>query len=193
MTTRQSLGLALCGRGRMGAMVADIARERGHRVLVQLGAAENPGGRGLSPSALEGVDVVADFSAAPAVLDNVRAAARAGRRVVLGTTGWDSQPAAHEELARIVKESGIGLIASPNFSLGMHLFKKLVETAASLAAADDEIDVWLEEAHHAGKADHPSGTALLLARSMLRRLPHKTGLLTSLPDGKVPHETWSRH
>lgn len=185
MTKR--LSVTCCGSGRMGSLVAAIARERGHEVRV-LDSKSNAGGAGLSREALRGVDVVVEFSVASSALDNVRRAALAGCPIVLGATGWDREPGATDALRRIQEETGVGLLWSPNFSLGMHLFRKVVEEAASLLAADAELDAWIEEAHHAGKADHPSGTALLLARAILDRVPRKTGLLTSLPEGPVPRD-----
>lgn len=176
------LALALLGTGRMGAAVAAIAEERGHGVVARFGSAD--AATPLPP----GTDVAIDFSRADAVLLNARKAAAARCGLVLGTTGWDRDAAARDALAAAVREAGIGAVVAPNFSFGMHLFRKLVQEAARLAADDHELDLWLEEEHHRLKADHPSGTALSLARGMLERLPRKTHVLSALPDGPVPRD-----
>ncbi len=184
--TDRKLAVAACGVGRMGAAVAAIAEERGHRVALRLDSRTNREGAGLSRESLRGVDVVLEFSVPATALINARRAAEAGCAVVLGATGWDREPGARDELARIQARTGAGILAAPNFSLGMRLFRKVVEEAAALVDADAELDIWLEEAHHAGKADHPSGTALLLARAILDRVERKRDLLAELPDGPVP-------
>ena len=61
---------------------------------------------------------------------------------------------------------GIGIVVAPNFSTGVVLFDAIVAQAAKLFAAQPEFGAFLHEAHHAAKKDAPSGTALLLKRSM---------------------------
>jgi 4-hydroxy-tetrahydrodipicolinate reductase len=78
---------------------------------------------------------------------------------VIGTTGWQ----AHEPALRALAErSGIGVLASANFSLGLNAFLLVVEEAARRFAAHSDYGGWIHEAHHAMKKDAPSGTALLL-------------------------------
>ena len=186
--TKKQLTVAACGIGRMGCLVASIARERGHRVALELSSMTNVEGSGLTPNALRGVDVVLEFSRASAALLNARRAAEAGCAVVVGTKGWESESTAQAEFARLAEVHGVGILAAPNFSLGMRVFRKIVEAAAAAASADEELDLWIEEVHHAGKADHPSGTALMLARVALERLPRKREILTELPAGAVPRD-----
>lgn len=177
-----SLSIALWGTGRMGALVGDIATARGHRVVARLGSSSEGG------ALPKGTDVAIDFSVASAVMPHVVEAARSRCALVLGTTGWDREPGARERVQSIVRESGIGAIVAPNFSFAAHLFRRMVEHAAALAARDDEMDAWIEETHHRMKADHPSGTALALARAVLERLPRKRAIATTLADGPVAHD-----
>jgi 4-hydroxy-tetrahydrodipicolinate reductase len=109
------------------------------------------------------VDVAIDFTTPDAVLTNIPALARQRINVVLGTTGWQQ----HElRLREAVAAAGIGIVAAPNFSTGVVLFEALVQRAARLFAGQNEFGAWIHEAHHAMKKDAPSGTALLLKRSM---------------------------
>ena len=60
----------------------------------------------------------------------------------------------------------MGIVAAPNFSTGVVLFEAIVAHAAKLFASAEDFGAFLHEAHHAAKKDAPSGTALLLKRSM---------------------------
>jgi 4-hydroxy-tetrahydrodipicolinate reductase len=89
--------------------------------------------------------------------------ARRGLNVVLGTTGWQQHEA---ELRQAILNAGTGIVAAPNFATGVVLFESIVSHAAALFAGHEAFGAWLHEAHHATKKDAPSGTALLLKRSM---------------------------
>jgi 4-hydroxy-tetrahydrodipicolinate reductase len=108
------------------------------------------------------VDVAIDFSLGGAVSANLAALAARKINVVVGATGWQDQ---EPELRAIVGRAGIGVLASANFSIGMNVFRFLVERAAR---SFDGIDAgaWIHEAHHAAKKDAPSGTAILLLDAM---------------------------
>ena len=108
------------------------------------------------------VDVAIEFSHADAVAKNLSALAARHVNVVIGTTGWQDQETA---LRGIVDRSGIGVLASANFSLGMNVFRALVEDAAKKFAALD-VGAWIHEGHHSAKKDAPSGTALMLLKTM---------------------------
>jgi len=111
-------------------------------------------------------DVAVDFSIGPAVRANVIRLAERRLNVVIGTTGWSDDEAACREVA---ERAGIGVIASPNFALGMHVFRTVVEHAARLFASQTDVGAWIHELHHAAKKDAPSGTALMLQRAMAAR------------------------
>ncbi len=66
----------------------------------------------------------------------------------------------------LVEESGIGVVAAANFSLGVNLFLALTSRAADLFEPHEEFGAWIHEIHHAAKIDAPSGTALALRQAM---------------------------
>lgn len=167
--------LALVGRGRMGGAVASLARASGYEVVLELGAADNPGGSGLTPESLAAVDVVIELTRPDAVLENVRRVAAAGRPMVVGTTGWDAHL---DEVRAAVEKAGTGLVYGSNFSVGVHITRRLVELMARLADRFPEYDPFVLEHHHRGKADAPSGTALRLGETLLAGIGHKTRLET---------------
>jgi len=155
--------ILLVGHGKMGKLVASLAGEYG----CELGGIVDPASAAHAGNADDerwrGIDVAIDFSSPDAVLANVPALAGLGVNVVLGTTGWQHHEAA---LRDAVARAGSGIVAAPNFSTGVVLFEAIVAHAARVFAAQDEFGAWLHEAHHATKKDAPSGTALLLKRSI---------------------------
>ena len=102
----------------------------------------------------EPFDVLVDFTQPEATLEHAAWCRSAGRRMVVGTTGLSpEQRVALETVAREV-----GVVFSPNMSVGVNLCFKLIETAARVLGED--FDVEIVEAHHRHKVDAPSGTAL---------------------------------
>ncbi|HJZ77391.1 MAG TPA: dihydrodipicolinate reductase C-terminal domain-containing protein [Vicinamibacterales bacterium] len=155
--------LLLVGHGKMGRMVESIAAEYECEIAGVLDPASSAHGGGADAARWSGVEVAVDFSTPDSVPVNVPALAKRGINLVVGTTGWS----AHEPaVRRAVADSGAGIVVAPNFSIGMVLFDALVAHAAQLFAAQPEFGAFIHEAHHATKKDAPSGTALLLQRSM---------------------------
>lgn len=157
--------IALIGNGAMGQLVAAEAKAAGDEVATIVTSKD----RDLNPDALaekfRGHDVAIDFSIGEAVLRNIEACALAHVPLVEGTTGWK----AHETTAKqIVNEHGAALVYGPNFSIGVHLFYRIVERAAALFSSVDGYAPFIEEAHHMRKRDAPSGTALHLRELMAK-------------------------
>jgi 4-hydroxy-tetrahydrodipicolinate reductase len=99
-------------------------------------------------------DVLIDFTRPDASMDFIEQCRRAGKKVVIGTTGYSD-----EQKARINKAAeDIAIVLAPNFSVGVNLSLKLLEMAAKVMG--DYTDIEIIEAHHRHKVDAPSGTAL---------------------------------
>ena len=105
-----------------------------------------------------------DFTRPEAALGNALAAVAAGAAPVVGTSGLS--PADVDRLEAACREAGLGGIVAPNFAVGAVLMVHLAELAAPFFEAVEVV-----EAHHAGKADAPSGTALATARRLAARKP----------------------
>jgi 4-hydroxy-tetrahydrodipicolinate reductase len=172
--------LAILGYGRMGRAVEEIAHARGHEVTAILDIAENEAGNGINAAALKGAEVAIDFSAGDAVLPNVRSCAQLGVGIVVGTTGWEAD---RDEVERAVRSAEGALLHSPNFSVGMLFFLRVVENAARLVNRLDEFDVHLSETHHRHKKDHPGGTARRLADILVNEIDRKESWSTALTEG----------
>ena len=157
--------MTILGDGHLGWAVANAAAARGECTPV-LG---RPVGRRHDPASLDGSGCVIDASRGDAVAANVAAGLDAGvQRFVIATTGWTDDRAAVESMLR---STGAAAVVSPNFSLGIALFGRLVETAAALFGGVDGFDPYLVEWHRRAKVDRPSGTALDLASRLATHHP----------------------
>lgn len=170
--------LLLLGRGKTGALVAEVARQRGHQVEV-LRSAENPHASAITPQRLAPIDGVIDFTTPHAVLENIEACIRARKNMVVGTTGWYGEI---PKVQRMVEEARTGFLYGPNFSRGVNLFFDAARMAA--AALRQGYSGQIFERHHAHKKDAPSGTAAQL-QGMVRDASGAELEITSFREGDV--------
>ncbi len=152
------MNFLVLGRGKTGAMVADVSLERRHHVRI-LCAADNRDASALTADFLAASDVVIDFTTPASVVANAEACIRARKNIVIGTTGWYDQV---PRLRDMVLEAKTGFLYGSNFSIGVNLFFEIVKAAAP--ALNDEYRGQIFERHHAQKKDAPSGTALTLQK-----------------------------
>ncbi|MDP9172152.1 MAG: dihydrodipicolinate reductase, partial [Acidobacteriota bacterium] len=115
------------------------------------------------PEPLEGADVAIEFTQPSAVLANIEQAAALGIPLVVGTTGWLDRI---DHVREVVAKEGTGLIWSPNYSVGVNAFFRIVSEAAKLLSGAPEYEAWAWEIHHSAKKDAPSGTLLKLVDEM---------------------------
>ncbi|HET7531310.1 MAG TPA: 4-hydroxy-tetrahydrodipicolinate reductase [Mycobacteriales bacterium] len=137
----------LGARGRMGSEVCravDAADDMSLVAGVDAGDDRTP---------LTGADVVVDFTAPDAVMDNIRWCLDQGVHVVVGTTGFDDK---RLDTVRtwLADQPGRGVIVAPNFGIGAVLMMRFAAVAAPYF---DSVEII--ELHHPGKVDAPSGTA----------------------------------
>lgn len=109
-------------------------------------------------------DVLIDFTRPEVTLANLEICRKAGRCIVIGTTGFTT-----EQKQRIVEAAAeIPVVLAPNMSVGVNLCFKLLETAARVLG--DAVDIEIIEAHHRHKVDAPSGTALRMGEIVAQAL-----------------------
>lgn len=108
--------------------------------------------------AIEKADVYMSFTTPTAEAHNLPIVADAGKRIVMGTTGFTS-----EQMEKIQKAvlGKIPAVFSPNFALGVNILFRLTQVCK---AFPPEYDLSITEIHHTGKRDAPSGTAKKLAK-----------------------------
>lgn len=103
---------------------------------------------------LDSFDVLVDFSRPEASLAYLERCRSAGKKMVIGTTGFDA--AGKQHIAAAARDTAI--VFAPNMSVGVNLCFKLLDIAARVLG--EQADVEIVEAHHRHKVDAPSGTAL---------------------------------
>jgi 4-hydroxy-tetrahydrodipicolinate reductase len=109
-------------------------------------------------------DVLIDFTRPEPTLAHLEVCRQAGRRMVIGTTGFSD-----EQKARIAAAAqDIAIVFAPNMSVGVNLCLKLLDMAARVLG--DDVDVEIIEAHHRYKVDAPSGTALRMGEVVAEAL-----------------------
>jgi len=155
--------VAIVGYGKMGRMIERFAQERGHEIALKLDEFNNANFEGITPANFAGVDVAIDFSVPGAAVGNIERIAALGVNLVIGTTGWLEQM---DHVKSVVNNAGIGLIWSPNYSVGVNAFFRIVAEAAKLLSEAPEYEAWAWEIHHSAKKDAPSGTLLKLVSEM---------------------------
>jgi 4-hydroxy-tetrahydrodipicolinate reductase len=148
--------LAIIGYGKMGKMVESLAPEYGFTVHARVDIGDN-----FAKAA--GADVAIEFTAPSEVSKNVEALAALGIPMVIGTTGWADQM---DRVRAAVEKHNTGLVWSPNFSIGVNVFFRLVRDAAKLLENEPQYGAWAWEIHHNTKKDAPSGTLLKLVEEM---------------------------
>ena len=140
---------------------------------------------------LANADVVIDFSAPGGLrtLLQSNGDAFSGKAIVIGTTGLDE--ALHGLIRTAAQKSAV--IQSANYSVGVNLMLGVVAAAARVLPAE-RFDVEIIETHHRHKADAPSGTALLLGRTVAdaratrleeSRRDGRTGQTGERPEGEI--------
>jgi 4-hydroxy-tetrahydrodipicolinate reductase len=147
------LRVLLVGYGRMGRMIDALADEHEVDIVGRITSKD-----ASDPQIWPEADVAIDFSNASAVPANARALAARNVSVVIGTTGWQAEEAA---LRRDLAAAPIGVIAAPNFAIGVNVFFAIAERSAQMLVQRG-FAPWIHEAHHSAKKDAPSGTALAL-------------------------------
>jgi 4-hydroxy-tetrahydrodipicolinate reductase len=154
----QQQKLAIVGYGKMGRLVEQLALDYNFDVVLRLNESN-----AITPEAFQGVDVAIEFSTPDAAPENLKRLAKLKVPAVTGTTGWfEHLP----EVKSAVEQAGTGLVWSPNFSVGVAVFRKLAALSAQLLRDEAEYGAWAWEIHHDAKKDAPSGTLLQLVQTM---------------------------
>jgi len=115
-------------------------------------------------AALQGADVLIDFTRPEGTLHHLEICRQLGVNMVIGTTGFNAQQKAQLGAAA----QHIGIVFAPNMSVGVNLCFKLLETASKVLSHGYDIEII--EAHHRHKVDAPSGTALGMGEVIAKTL-----------------------
>lgn len=161
--------IALIGYGKMGQMIEQIARSRGHEIvsIIDINNQDD-----FESEAFRSAEVAIEFTNPTAAYNNYCRAWAQGVKVVSGSTGWLD---CHEaDVRRACTEEGKTLFWASNFSLGVAIFSAVNKYLARIMNQFADYDVTMVETHHIHKLDAPSGTAITLAEQIVDHLDRKT-------------------
>jgi 4-hydroxy-tetrahydrodipicolinate reductase len=148
--------LAIIGYGKMGRLIEQLAPEYGFTIHARVDISDDFG-------AAAGADAAVEFTVPDAVASNVEKLAALHVPVVIGTTGWLKEM---DRVRAAVEKNGSGMVWSPNFSIGVNVFSRLVREAARMLANEPQYGAWAWEIHHHTKKDAPSGTMIKLVEDL---------------------------
>ena len=174
------MNITLIGYGKMGKEIDRLASERGITVIGRLEPETK-----IPESDIQRTDVAIHFASPESVFVDAQRWSNAGKNLVVGTTGWQSDL---EKVKEVIRRNKVGLVYAPNFSAGVNIFFRLIREAAKIMNRFAEYDVTVHEEHHKDKVDSPSGTALTVANVLLEQIARKKTPLSGSSEGKIKPE-----
>lgn len=184
--------IALVGYGKMGHIIEEVAKKRGHEIVATIDINNHDD---IYGDKFKSADVAIEFSRPECAINNLLDCFKAGVPVVCGTTGWTKEI---EKVKAEMEKADAGLFWSSNFSIGVNIFFAVNKYLARIMNGFDMYDVDMTEIHHIHKLDAPSGTAITLAEGILENLKRKTAwkldntesdkdiAIKALREGEVP-------
>lgn len=149
--------------GKMGRNITEISRNYGAEIVCGVDLLPSPMPypvyRSLKEITLQ-ADALVDFSSPQGLNDTLRYCKTHGLPVLLGATGYTQ---ADEETIETYSRE-IAVFKTGNLSLGINLLQLLVKKSARILG--NGFDAEIIERHHNQKKDAPSGTALMLGKSI---------------------------
>lgn len=175
--------IAIIGYGKMGRMIEQTARSRGHEIVCIIDVDNQ---KDFDSPEFASADVAIEFTSPTAAYGNYLKAFSHNVKVVSGSTGWMKDHG--DEVRQMCGEGGQTLFWASNFSIGVAVFSAVNRYLAKIMNGFKQYDVKMEETHHVHKLDAPSGTAITLAEDIIANLDRKTrwteGTLLA-PDGTL--------
>tara|TARA_Y100000310_G_C20512724_1_gene729663 strand:+ start:196 stop:900 length:705 start_codon:yes stop_codon:yes gene_type:complete len=179
------MNIAIIGYGKMGHIIEKVAVDKGITVKAKIDpTAEDATHKEINSESLDGVDVCIEFTLPDVAVSNIKKIAALGKNIVVGTTAWYDNL---EDVRKLVEENNIGLIYSPNFSIGVNVFFRLIADVSKMMDKIHDYDVKMSEAHHIHKKDAPSGTAKKIASIIKDNVDRVNDIdIKSIREGEVP-------
>ena len=176
--------IALIGYGKMGKMIEQIAKDRGHEIVCIIDIDNQ---QDFDSEAFKSADVAIEFTNPTAAYGNYLRAFKNNVKAVSGSTGWMKDHG--DDVRKMCSvEGGQTLFWASNFSIGVAIFSAVNRYLAKIMNGFTQYDVRMEETHHIHKLDAPSGTAITLAEEIVNDIDRKKSWVKGvqrLADGTV--------
>ncbi len=143
----------------MGKRIAELAQEKGHTIVSKITSENKSEIKELPPC-----DVAIEFTQPDSALENFREVLDQSVPLVTGTTGWYKEM---DEVKNICANSDGRFFYASNFSPGVFITHHLTSELSRIMN-DFNYEAEIEEWHHTGKKDAPSGTAETLAGEVVK-------------------------
>lgn len=168
------MNIAIIGYGKMGKTIERIAKERNHNIIEIIGSSES---EKINASLAEKCDVAIEFTKPSSCRENILKCLNNNISVISGTTGRSYD---EKEIKNICAKNDTAFLYSSNFSIGVNIFFEINKKLAELMDKYSNYNVSMEETHHIHKLDKPSGTALSLAKDIIKT----SKIFSNIPDNK---------
>ena len=166
--------IGLLGYGKMGKTIEQIALQRGHSITLKVNSD--------SEYSLDDVDVAIDFSIPKSAFNNISKCIHSNTPVISGTTGWLEQ---YNDAVELCNTNNGAFLYASNFSLGVNIFFELNSYLAKLIKGFSQYDITMEEIHHTQKLDAPSGTAISLAKDIIKETKYSDWTLENPTEHEI--------
>jgi len=169
--------ISILGLGGMGQAIKKQALQRDHQILSEIKSKKE-----YSQDKIKLADIIIEVTRPHVCLENIKNIIDVKKDLLVVTTGW------YENLdlvKEIVQKAKIRFFYSPNFSIGVNIYYKIIQEAAKLINRCEEYDIWGTEIHHKQKIDSPSGTAKVLENILLQNIERKTDIIEDKLERKI--------
>lgn len=126
--------------------------------------------------------VCIDFTTPVAFKENYKFIAENFKAAVIGTTGWSD---IKNDIFSYFLQQNKTLIYASNFSIGVNIFFKINQLAASMLFELGDYEPYIVEMHHNQKLDAPSGTAKTISE-LIEEIYKKNFIISSVRAGNIP-------
>jgi 4-hydroxy-tetrahydrodipicolinate reductase len=161
--------IAHIGLGGMGKTVQKIAVERGHISVSEIDKNDE-----INVKTLADCDLAIECTLPAVAFDNIKKIIEAKKDCLVVTTAWYKNLG---EVKKLVEKNETRLLYSPNFSIGVAIYERIIDYGSKLINKVDNYDIWAHEIHHKNKVDAPSGTAKNLEKILLHNIDRKNSIV----------------
>lgn len=156
------MNICIIGYGKMGKEVEKIAKQRNHQIPLIIDMNNQ---KDINLLKQKNIDIAIEFSTPDAAFNNYQKCFEYNVPVVSGTTGWTD---ALNEIVEMCTTQKKSFFYASNFSLGVNILFDLNERLAKIMKQFPEYKIHIHEIHHKHKKDAPSGTAISLAKDIIK-------------------------
>ena len=175
------MNITIVGHGKMGKAIERKALSDNHSII---GIVTSTTPLSTRRDWYRASDLAIEFSSPESAFENLKEIVECGTSVVTGTTGWLDR---YDEIVNLVHKKKTGFLYASNFSIGVNIFFALNRKLASIMNNFDDFEPSIHEIHHVHKKDAPSGTAISIAKDLIKHVDTKSSWSMDANDASSLH------